>query len=183
MFVQLSALVCTSCLLFALHCDLSACIESMFIFMISREATSGIPISACPLLGTTKNTQHFLMFLNFMNTVHVPNYMILVLIVCVKPDMILYGSLKLVYCDVLKYFLNMWNGIILPSLPVLTLYGFSTLFLPANVSKLAVITDWFLFTCTESILTISICPSWDSCTALMCISCTACSFLLLQTFL
>ena len=68
------------CLLFVLHSNISACIESMFTFMISREIASGIPISACPLLGTTKNTQHFVIFLNFMNTAHVPNCVILVLL-------------------------------------------------------------------------------------------------------
>ena len=85
--------------------------------------------------------------------------------VCAKPDMILYGSPKLFHCDVSKYFLNMWNGIILPLLSVLTFYGILTLSSPVNVSKLAVITDQFLFKCTESILTISICSSWDSCAA------------------
>ena len=84
---------CTSChvctaICVGLHFLLVVCFALLplylyrvkFIFMISREAASCIPISTSPLLRTTKNTQHFLMFLNFMNTVHVPNCMILVLL-------------------------------------------------------------------------------------------------------
>ena len=85
LFVDCTYHVCTT-ICISLHFLLVVCFAlrplhlygvNVYFFM-SREAASGIPISACPLPGTTKNTQHFLMFLKFMNTAHVPNCVMLV---------------------------------------------------------------------------------------------------------
>ena len=80
-------------------------------------------------------------------------------------------------------FLNMYHGIMLPSLPVSILNGIVILLLPVHISNLVVSINWLLFLYTELILTISISSllySWDiSCS----ITLTTLLLLLQQTFL
>ena len=83
----------------------------------------------------------------------------------------------------LNNFLNIYNGMILPSLPVPILYDVSITFSPVCISKFAVINDWFLLKWTESILTVSISPYWAFFTSSTSSSCTMWSFLLQHTFL
>ena len=80
-------------------------------------------------------------------------------------------------------FLNMYQGIMLPSLPVSILHGTVSLLSPACISNDAISIDWFLFICRELILAVSLLPflySWDvSCS----ISFITLLLLLWQTFL
>ena len=62
----------------------------------------------------------------------------------------------------LNSFLNIYSGIMLPSLPISILYGISTVVLPTCISRCAVISNRFLFRYTELILTVSIPSSWGS---------------------
>ena len=79
--------------------------------------------------------------------------------------MAFYGFLQLLFCSILNNFLNMNNGIILPSLPISILYGISMVFPPACICSFAVIKDQFLFKWTESKLTVSSLPWLISCTS------------------
>ena len=94
------------------------------------------------------------------------------------------GFLSLASISLGNNFLNMYHGIMLPSLPMSILYGTVILLSPAHISNLAVSIDRFLFIYTEIIiLIVSISPllySWDiSCS----ISFTTLIVLLWQTFL
>ena len=60
------------------------------------------------------------------------------------------------FCNILNSLLNMYHGIMLSSLPVSIWYGIIILLLPAHISNSAVNSEWFLFRCTESALTVSI---------------------------
>ena len=68
------------------------------------------------------------------------------------------GLLSLASVTLGNNFLNMCQGIMLPSLPVSILYGTVSLLLPAHVANSEVHIDQFLYICTESILTVSISP-------------------------
>ena len=80
-------------------------------------------------------------------------------------------------------FLNIYQGIMLPSLPVSILYDIITLLSPACISNLVVSIDQFLFMHSELILTISISSSlysWDTTSSM---SLTTLFLLLQQTSL
>ena len=114
---------------------------------------------------------------------HVPNCVICVLLYILSlilPFLDLFSCSSFIF---LKSFLNVYSGIMFPSLPVSILYGISTVVSPTFVSKCAVISDRFLFKYTELILTVSISSSWGSCTISISTSCTTQSLLLLHTFL
>ena len=69
--------------------------------------------------------------------------------------------LEFSFCNSL---LNMCHGIMLPLLPISILYGTIILLSTACISNSAINSDQFLFTCIESILTVSILPllyCWD----------------------
>ena len=80
-------------------------------------------------------------------------------------------------------FLNMYQGIMLPSLPVSILYRTAILLLPVCVSNLAVSINQFLFMYTELILTVSISSCLYSTYTSYSISLTTLLLLLWQTFL
>ena len=80
-------------------------------------------------------------------------------------------------------FLKICMGIILPLLPMSILYGIFMLFLPADVFKLVVMMNQFVFNWTEYTLTISMSSLALSCMVSCPTSCSALVFLLLQTVL
>ena len=81
-----------------------------------------------------------------------------------------------------EQFLNIYQGIIFPSLPVSILYGITMLLLPKHISNLVFNIDWFLLMHTELILTISRSSSVYSCDISYSISLTTLFFLLWHTF-
>ena len=83
----------------------------------------------------------------------------------------------------LNSFLNIYNGIMLPSLWVSILYGISVTVLPTCIFRCAVINDWFLLRYIEFILTVSISSSWGSGITSTSTSWTVQFLLLMQTFL
>ena len=154
----------------------------MFILTILRYVVSGIPSSTLPFPETTKNI-HFLIFLNLMITAHVPNCVMFVLLYVQSLMWFFNGFFKQFYCYVFKQFFKICRAALCCSHYLCQFCTLLQCFLPACVSKHAVITDQFLFKCTKSILTVSISSSWESCTILTSTSCTMQSLLLLQTFL
>ena len=118
-----------------------------------------------------------------MITTHVPNSIMFVLLYVQSLMWFFMDFLSCSTVTFLNNFLNIYSGIMLLSLPVSYLYGISTMLLHACVSKCAVITNWLLFKCTKSILTVSTSSSWDSCSVLTSTSSTTWSHLLLHTFL
>ena len=80
---------------------------------------------------------------------HVPNWVMTVLLYAFN-----FMCLLMVYLVTHgNNFLNVYQGIMLPSLPVSILYGTVSLLFPVHVSNLAVRIDQFLFICMELILT------------------------------
>ena len=80
-------------------------------------------------------------------------------------------------------FLNMYQGIMLPSLPVSILYDIAMLLSPVYISNLAVSINQFLFMHTELVLNSSISSSLYSWSTSCSISLTTLLLLLRQTFL
>ena len=88
----------------------------------------------------------------------VPNCVMTVLLYVFNFMCLLMVFLSLAPVTLGNNFLNMCQGIMLPSLPISILYGIVSLLLPVCISNSAVNIDQFLFIYTESILTISISP-------------------------
>ena len=77
--------------------------------------------------GTTKNTHLFLMSLNLIVTVHIPNCVMIVLLYILNficPFIVFLSSSSVTF---LNSFLNVYHSIILPLLPVSILYGITIL--------------------------------------------------------
>ena len=99
-----------------------------------------------------------------MVTTHVPNCVMTVLLYVFNFMCLLIILMSLASVTPGNKFLNMYQGIMLPSLPVYILYGTVSLLSPVHIYNFAVNIDWFLFICTESTLTVSILPllyPWD----------------------
>ena len=141
-----------------------------------------IPQQCLAISGNYKNTHLFLMSLNLIFTVHIPNCGMIVLLYVLNfifPFIAFLSSSSVIF---LNGFLNMCHSIILPSLPASILCGITILLGSVCISNSAINNDQFFFKWAESILTVSISPSlsWDISTY---ISFTTLSFLLWHTFL
>ena len=108
-----------------------------------------------------QKTQSFFEVLNLIVTTHVPSCVyvfsctFLTLLLFMEPFSCSSGIS-------LNSFLNIYNGNMLPSLPVSFLYGISVMILPTCIFRCAVINDQFLLRYIEFILTVSISSSWGS---------------------
>ena len=168
--------VCVAILFWCLY------VVNIYVNYLSA-AVSGIPSSTWPFPGTTKNIHLFLLSLKLMFTTQVPNCVMTVLLYVFNCICLLLVFLSFGFCNVFKQPFEYvpWHYVILT--PCIYLYGTIILLLSAFVSNSAVNSDWFLFICTASILTVSILPSlysWDVSTS---ISFTAPLLLLWHTFL
>ena len=139
----------------------STCIELMFKLSIFNAAMSGIPSSAWPFPGTTKNTSFF-EFLNLIVTVHVPCCVICVPLYVFNFMLLFMEPFSCSYGIFLNSFLNIYWHYVCPLLPVSILYGISVAVSPTCIFRCAVINDQFLFRYIEIILTISMSSSWGS---------------------
>ena len=104
-----------------------------------------------------QKTQHFL---NLIVTMHVPSCVICVLLYIFNFMLHFMEPFSCSSSIFLNGFLNIYNGIMLPSLPVSILYGISVAVLPTCIFRCAVINDRFLLRYIGFILTVSTSSSW-----------------------
>ena len=163
-------------------CVSSASMESMFTLIMLSAVVSGMPSSAYPFSGTTENSHFLLLFLCTIITAHVCSWVMNVLLYIFNFMWFLMVFMSWDSVTLRKNFLNIYQGIIFPSLPVSILYGITMLLLHMHICNLAVSIDQFLVKHTELILTISRLSSVYSCDTSLSISLTILFFLLQQTF-
>ena len=98
-------------------------IELQFKCIMFSMSMSGMPNKACPFLGATKNLHIFCLLLHYVFTLHMPNWVIIVLLYVFNWMFLFSAAANCSFVSLGNILLYKCKGTMFPSLPVFTLYG------------------------------------------------------------